>query len=311
MAGVARGTDDAPTLARAMADSLHTYWAQAEGYQRFLYRVGALLILSGLFHVVVFAVDGGSWAGPVSWRKPIVFGLSVGITAVSIAWFMTFLPLSRRAGWALAGTLAATGALEVFLIDMQRWRGVASHFNDDTAFDEFVFISMGILIGFVAAVIVVVTVRSLITLRAPPSLAWAIRLGLLLMVASQGLGGQIIDNGLDAVDVAGAATFGESGALKVPHAVTLHAAQVLPAVAWLLLFSHWSERRQTQIVLLVAAGYGGLVAMAMVQTYSGLPPLDLRVASLVLLSASAALIATAVASTLTALYQRGTAELAS
>ena len=40
-----------------------------------LYRATALLLIfSGLLHLVVFAVDGGPWNGPLSWRKPVTFG---------------------------------------------------------------------------------------------------------------------------------------------------------------------------------------------------------------------------------------------
>ena len=34
---------------------------------------------SGFFHLGVYALDGGPWEGPVSWRKPVVFSLSFGI----------------------------------------------------------------------------------------------------------------------------------------------------------------------------------------------------------------------------------------
>lgn len=40
-----------------------------EPYQRFGYLCGALLILSGLVHGVVYLVDGGLWEFPVSWRS--------------------------------------------------------------------------------------------------------------------------------------------------------------------------------------------------------------------------------------------------
>jgi hypothetical protein len=47
-------------------------------WQRFAYWCAALLVLSGLFHVGAFLADGGPWEGPLSWRKPITFGLSSG-----------------------------------------------------------------------------------------------------------------------------------------------------------------------------------------------------------------------------------------
>ncbi|HEY3009428.1 MAG TPA: hypothetical protein VGJ63_15380 [Micromonosporaceae bacterium] len=49
--------------------------------QRFLWWCGTLLLASGAVHVVVAAVDWASWWGAVSWRKPVVFGMSFGILA--------------------------------------------------------------------------------------------------------------------------------------------------------------------------------------------------------------------------------------
>jgi hypothetical protein len=62
----------------SMGARLRGYWSDATSYQRFLYGVGVFLVASGLFHLTVFLVDGGPWAGPISWRKPATFGLSFG-----------------------------------------------------------------------------------------------------------------------------------------------------------------------------------------------------------------------------------------
>jgi hypothetical protein len=62
---------------------------------RFAYRVAAVLFASGLFHLVVFAVDGGPWEGPVSWRKPVTFGLSFGLTLATYAWVGARLRLKK------------------------------------------------------------------------------------------------------------------------------------------------------------------------------------------------------------------------
>ena len=58
--------------------------------------VGLVLIASGLVHLVVFAVDGGPWDGPVSWRKPVTFGLSFGVTLIAVTWG-TPMPRTSRA----------------------------------------------------------------------------------------------------------------------------------------------------------------------------------------------------------------------
>jgi hypothetical protein len=255
-------------------------------YQRLGYACAALLLASGAVHAGVFLVAGGSWEGPVSWRKPIVFGLSFGLTLATITWFGSFLRLGRVAGWAIVGTFAAASIGEVFLVSMQRWRGVASHFNESTPFDGAVFSTMGALVTVLVVLTVVVTVRAFLRTDAPVPLAWAIRAGLVLLLVSQAVGVQMIAEGGN--------TFGAAGALKLPHAVTLHAVQVLPALALLALVSGATERRGLRVVAVGTAGYVCLIAATMLQTYGGRGPLDpalpstvLAVVGLVLLAASA------------------------
>ncbi len=252
-------------------------------YQRFAYACAALLVGSGLFHLGVYAVDGGPWTGPVSWRKPVVFGLSFGITVATIAWLVTFLRPGRVAGWVLLGLLSLASLGEVFLITMQRWRGVPSHFNEGTAFDSTVFSMMGLLVAVVVLLTVVVAIWSWLRLDAQPSLALAIRLGLLLMLVSNAVGVQMIAGGGN--------TFGPAGALKVPHAVNLHAVQVLPALAIVLLAGRATDVQRLRVVEVAAAGYVLLVGSTLVQTYAGRAPLDLGPAAVVLAGAGLVLLA--------------------
>lgn len=251
-------------------------------YQRFGYLCGALLVLSGFVHSGVYLVDGGAWTGPLSWRKPIVFGLSFGVTLLTVTWLLGFLRPSRLAGWLVVAVFSLASLGEVFLISMQTWRGVPSHFNETTAFDEMVFSTMGTLVLVVGVMTALITVWAFVRLDAPASLALAIRLGLVLMLVSQGVGVQMIAEGGN--------TFGSQGALKVPHAVTLHAVQVLPALALLLLASDTAERRRVRIVQLGATGYATLIASTMLQTYTGRAPLDLTLASSALAALGLALL---------------------
>jgi hypothetical protein len=147
---------------------------------------------------------------------------------------------------------------------------------------------MGMLVAVIGLMTVLLTVWAFVRLDAPASLRLAIRLGLVLMLVSQAVGVQMIAEGGN--------TFGSEGALKVPHAFTLHAAQVLPALALLVLASEFVERRRLGIVGLGALGYAVLISSTMVQTYAGEAPLDLTMTSsalaavgLVLLAASAVL----------------------
>jgi len=268
-----------------MRASLRGYWEQAEPYQKFLYGVGGLLILSAVFHAGVLVVTGGPLAGDVSWRKPILFGESFGLTAVSIAWVMGFLPRRRWLGWPLAGALGLANFSEVFWVSFQQWRGVPSHFNSNTEFDAALFSLAGFLILIAGIVIVTVTVLSLVALRASPSLASAIQIGLWLLVVGQFLGLMIIIND--------GPVFGAVGAMKVPHALALHGLQALPLLAWLLLFTPWSEERRTHVVLLGALGYIVLLAVEASQTFSGRAPLDLDAGRAVLFALGALLFAAA------------------
>ena len=235
-------------------------------YQKLAYACASLLLISGAVHGFVFLVDGGPWEGPVSWRKPIVFGLSFGILLMTVAWIVGLMRMRKVTGWIVLGILSAASVAEVFLITMQRWRGVASHFNESTPFNAAVFGLMGFLVMWVALATIVITIRSFWPMDAPTSLAWAIRIGLVLLLVSQAVGVQMIAEGGN--------TFGAAGALKVPHAFTLHALQVLPALALLLVIAEFTESQRLEIVALAGVGYGLLIGSTMVQAYAGLAPLE-------------------------------------
>ena len=275
------------SLLRTMGVSLTRYWTDAQGYQKFVYRVAALMFISALFHTGVFLLDDVPWEGPISWRKPIVFGLSLSSTLFLMAWVLNFMPTRHRLHSWLMRILAISMSVEYGLIVMQVWRGEASHFNYTTPFNNAVFGMMGTMILIFAMICIIITGLSFLRMNAPSSMVWAIRIGLLILVVSQFLGYAIVQNGTAQAfsesgellrDVTGTASiFGAAGNMKVPHAVTLHALQVLPILAWLLFFSKWTERRRTQVVLVAAGGYIGLVIVSMMQTFSGVATFNLSV----------------------------------
>ncbi|MGB0389074.1 MAG: hypothetical protein ACPGWR_29985 [Ardenticatenaceae bacterium] len=301
------------SLIDAMWASLRGYWTEAEGYQKFVYMVGGLMFVSALFHTGVFLFDDMPWEGPVSWRKPIVFGVSLGSTLLSLAWVLHFLPKRRRLNWWLMGILGTTMTVEYGLIVMQVWRGVPSHFNYTTPFNAAVFSVMGIMIAIFALICLIITGLVFFTVNAPPSMVWAIRIGLLILAISQFIGYAIVQNGTaqafsesgqDIRDVTQtASTIGAAGNIKVPHAITLHALQVLPILAWLLLFSTWRERQRLLAVLVAGAGYMGLVALSLIQTFSGHATFDLSLLTSALLAISIASIIGAYLAALWALQQ--------
>ncbi|MBG0813334.1 hypothetical protein [Planomonospora sp. ID82291] len=274
-------------------------------HQRLGYGVAALLLASAAFHLAVYAVDGGGWAGPVSWRKPILFGFSFGVTLASLVWVIGRLELpDSRARW-LVGVLGVSSVAEVGLITAQRWRGVPSHLNFGTTVDAAVSALLAgfAILGLIPS-IVVVTVLAFRRLDGPPSMRLAVRAGMGILVLSQFAGAALIANGRviglppEATDLS---IFGTAGQLKVPHAVTLHAVQVLPILAALLTLTAWSERARTGLVALATGGYGGLVLVGVVQAAQGLAPIDLTATSGALLVVSAAALLAAGAAALSRL----------
>jgi hypothetical protein len=291
-----------PTQMRA---SLLGYWREARPWQRLGYLVGAALILVGLAHLVAWLLVGGAWAGPISYRKPTTFGISFGLTTMTIAWIAGQLRVSDRTGWLLLVPLSVADTTEVVWVSLQRWRGVAAHFNDDTALDELLFVLMGgVAVAVAATVILVVTVLAFTPMRAPPSMALAIRAGLLILLAAQAVGGWMIQHGVALADEGatdGLTTFGAAGVMKVPHAVAIHGVQVLPALAWLLSFAALPERRRLGLVRVAVIGYLALLVVSVLQTASGVAPFDVGVVAAVLYVAGVGLLGAAVVAALLAL----------
>ena len=247
--------------------------------QRFLIVLGLLLLASAAFHgIVLLAATSDSWEGPLSWRKPILFGFSFGITAITIAFVASAIRLGTAAGWTLLGSLGVASLLETALISMQTWRGVPSHFNFSSLFDTSVFIAMGVLVTIIALALLVLTVLTFTSRRpVPPSLSWAIGAGMVLLIAAQVLGVLIITIGVEpavtgddaAVLGPDGVTIGVAGVLKSPHGIAIHAIQVLPVLALLALLTRWKEQRRMLAVGAAIAGYTLIVVVSTVQAYTG------------------------------------------
>jgi hypothetical protein len=252
-----------------------------------------------VFHAGVYVVLDGGWDGPVSWRKPIEFGVSGGITLLSLAAVMARLPRTSWLVWPCAVGLSLF-VPETLLIDLQRWRGVPSHFNDKTPFDAAVFSGMGILVAVVSLAIMAMTIWTFVSLRGPTSTNVAIRTGMVFLSIGQLLGFAILTNGLGVDDLSRASIFGAAGEMKLPHAVALHGLQVIGVLALILERTPLSEARRLQIVVLAIAGYTDALGVATIQTFGGHAPLDLAPLTLVAGLAALVLLALAYASALRA-----------
>lgn len=228
----------------------------------------------------------GPWAGPVSWRKPIEFGLSAGLTLGSCALVLRLLPRSWLA-WPVAIGLCFF-IPETALIDLQMWRGVPSHFNNATPFDSAVFSFMGIAILFVIAGVFLLTGWTLVSVRASPSLALAVRAGMVSLALGQVAGYVLLANGNSAGHTPdNASLIGAAGELKIPHAVALHGLQVLGMLALVLRRTDLSERRRVALVWCGIGGYTGLLVVVSLQTAGGTAPLQVSTATVAAVIAAA------------------------
>lgn len=232
-------------------------WRRASGLERAAYLTGAVLLISGLVHLATLLVTGGSWEGPLSLRKPATFGLSFGMTLITIVWVTSFLQLSDRLRAAALTTFTAACVLETFLVSLQAWRGAPSHFNLETSFDGWVarlLAAGGLVLVIVIVALTVAAFRA--SSLTPRSMRIAIQTGFVILVASMATGALMIAKGMMLVFAGDQqAAYATGGLYKPTHAVTMHAILVLPLTAWLLSLSNMSERRQITVVLIVSAAY--------------------------------------------------------
>ncbi len=245
------------TRLHAIGGGLSSFWRHGRPAERAGYTVGTLLVISGLIHLGILIVSGGSWSGPLSLRKAVSFGLSFGLTLITIVWVSSFLRLADRTRATLIGLFTVACALETALVSLQVWRGVPSHFNVETPFDGFV--ARALAAGGVALVTIIGTLLVFAFRRDPTiplSLLIAIRIGFLTLFTSLMVGASMIAKGMMLVFGGHPqAAYATGGTLKPTHFVTMHAILVLPLLAWLVSFADWSERRRVSVVLLGAAGY--------------------------------------------------------
>ena len=214
--------------------------------ERVAYAIGALLLISGFVHLLILIASSGSWLGPLSLRKPATFGLSFGLTLVTIAWVSSFLSIRDRTRVILLSVFTLACVVETSLVSLQAWRGVPSHFNLETTFDGLV--ARALAAGGLALVVVIVALTTA-AFRANPTMSasfrLAIRAGFLALCVAVASGAVMIAKGMVLV-ISGQpqAAYATGGTLKPIHAVTMHGILVLPMLAWLVSRTEWSERQQ-------------------------------------------------------------------
>jgi hypothetical protein len=267
---------------------------------RRLWTSNAPLTAAGLLMVAALAtflaglgLDPRVITGAPAWLKPAKFAASTAIFMFTLAWMFSYLPgwprLRRTVGWITAATLV----LEVSLITLQAWRGTTSHFNVGTPLDAAVFglMAAGILVQTTSTV--AATVALWRQAFADPAFGWAVRLGMVIALLGASTGGlmtqptaaQLADaRAGHRVTVVGAHTVGaqdggpglpgtgwslQHGDLRVPHFLGLHAMQLLPLIALVVVRRSAAEARRVRLVWLAGASYFALFALLLAQALRG------------------------------------------
>jgi hypothetical protein len=265
----------APTRPDTIGHALGRIWSRDLPVARIAYVTAAVVFTSGLVHLCILVVSGGTWEGPLSMRKPTTFGLSFGLTLASVAWATSFLTMPARRRSLLLGVFTVVCVVEPALVTLQAWRGVPSHFNFETGFDTAVSMSLaagGALIIFVAVGFTAAAVLAGAAMT--PSIRVAVRFGFVILLVALATGAVMIARGVIQARTGHAqVAYTTAGALKPLHAVAMHAILVVPGLAWLLRFADWSESRRVRLVWTAIASYAVLTVVVGIEVFAGISPL--------------------------------------
>lgn len=244
-------------------NELRRIWTDGRRIERVAYVTGALLFLSGLVHTVVLVASGGSWTGPLSMRKAVTVGLSFGLTLATVAWATSYVPARPRVRNTLLGIFTAASVVETVLVSMQAWRGVPSHFNFETGFDNAVSTTLAAGGGVIILTAVSFTAAAMRgDGETTASMRLAVRFGLVALLVALGAGAAMIASGV--VEARGGnpqVAYTTAGSLKPLHAVAMHAILIVPGLAWLLRFTGWAERRRVRLVWVAVVAYSVLIVV--------------------------------------------------
>jgi hypothetical protein len=244
-------------------------------YQRLVWWAGTLMLASGIGHGVIALIDGGSWWGPVSWRKPALFGLAFGLMLWTVVWLLRQLP-GRWWVRVPAGLVMVCSAAELVLITMQRWRGTASHFNRATEVDSGVWTALGMLIIPLTLGIALLLVAVLVRFHGTPAARIAALAGLAGVLVAGYVGTDMAAIGEAAVDATGRVPhdvmFGAAGSAKLAHAVGLHGIQALAVLAIALEAGRLTARVAAIVMAVGSAGFAAVFAAVLATAYAGRAP---------------------------------------
>lgn len=250
-----------------------------------LWAFNKLLTFSALLYTVLIPIyviaaiaDPRLITNAPAFVKPLKFIISSGIYVTTFLWLLTLVQGHKR--WVqIAANVTALGLLiENILITGQAIRGVTSHFNFTTPMDSAIFGAMGMIITVVALLNLLLGIWFLFQRLPDSTIAWALRLGVLISFVGMILAflmtgnptpaqrAQIeagerptaigahsigVEDGGPGLPFVGWSTVG--GDLRVAHFIGLHGMQLIPLLGLALSRRRTLNQRQ-RLTLVITAG---------------------------------------------------------
>lgn len=253
---------------------------------------GVALLAMSMLTLVAVALDTRMFQGVSVWHKPWKFQLSTALYFLTLALFLSDLPRVENKRFArryIVWVTVVAGFFEVAYITWQGGMGLASHYNVSSTLYAQMYTLMGIGAALLTSTSGVLAYqllkRSAAQLTGHAAVRLAVGLGLLMTCVLGLVTGGILGErtrsgghwvGGTANDAVGLAVLNwsrDGGDLRVAHFFALHAMQILPLLAVLLLVARPRLRAQTAqyAVVLLALVYGALCIVTLLQALRGLP----------------------------------------
>ncbi len=256
-----------------------------------------MAFLGAVVTAVLLKLDGRILAGEPLWLKPTKFFLSSAIAAATVEWVIRKSGLGSRRLDACRAVIAFGFLIEMVIICGQAARGVRSHFNHSTPVDTGLFALMGtVIIGVVIAIGVAGFTATGAASRWARAERTVLRWGIAVFVAAAFLGysmGRPTPAQQRQADadgrprILGSHFVGseegttriwpltgwslESGDLRVPHFVGMHAIQAMVLLAFLVkrLGVPMDDDGSVRQMAVVGMLFGGVWLLTLVQAFSG------------------------------------------
>ena len=247
-----------------------------------LFYAGILLVLLGVFHIFVQLALPREWESVIGWRKPILFGISTGITLVSLAWITAV--TVKKSARLIAGVIAVPAISEVVIITVQTWRSVPAHFNRGEFIDKTLSLTIDGMLVFITLGIFFLTWKTLNFKGAESDWRSAMRLGMVFLAVACLLGfGVAIYGNYALITGADPEIVSPRGVPKFVHGMPLHALQILPLWLWFTGFFNSNVESRKVSVRFAAITIATTTVYAFWQTVNGFGRFELNSIGLLLI----------------------------